>query len=175
MRRIIGGPLPRPRPFHEVRCRFENQPRRSSSTCTWDVAGRAPCRQWPPPKKNWKRKSRKPKISAQKKGAKILYAIHSLPQITVYLQPALCNSYQNKGKPFRHDRRVILGQGSGGHSQVRAHQAWRRDSHLRRSSGSIELSRWGRGRWCVRGHTGGQLFEGRKLRRQARGMTRDCA
>jgi hypothetical protein len=43
---------------------------------------------------------------------------------------------------------------------MRAHQTRRRNSHIRWSSKTIEFSWWRRGRWCVRGDTGCQLFKG---------------
>ena len=56
-----------------------------------------------------------------------------------------------------------LGHGSRGHAKVRAHETWWGNSHLRRSSNSIDLSR---GRWggCVCRNACGELFEGGKLR-----------
>lgn len=71
--------------------------------------------------------------------------------------------------------KFILGQGSWGHSHMRTHEARRGDSHLRWSSDSIILSWRGRGRWCICGHTGGQLLEGGQLRWHAGGMTGDGA
>jgi hypothetical protein len=45
-------------------------------------------------------------------------------------------------------------------SHLRTHEARRGNSHIGWSSKAIEFSWWGRGRWCVRGDTSCQLFEG---------------
>ena len=73
------------------------------------------------------------------------------------------------------DRRLILGQSSWRHSQMRAHQPRRRNAHLGRSSSSVVLSRRGWSWGCVCGHARRQFLEGGELRRVARGMARDRA
>lgn len=59
------------------------------------------------------------------------------------------------------DRHLVSGQSSRRQSHMRTHETRRGNSHIGWSSKAIEFSWWGRGRWCIRGDTGCQLFEGR--------------
>jgi hypothetical protein len=126
------------------------------------------------PKKKGKRKNyRNRKTGAWEVDTQILYTIHDLPT-NHGIPPTGAMQFVSKGgqkkkpkekkekRPYGHDHHLVLGQSSRRHSHMRAraHQTRRGNSHVGRPSKAIEFSWRRRGRWCVRGNPGCQLFEG---------------
>lgn len=110
------------------------------------------------------------KVGRRQVNTQILYTIHDLPTnhgipptgaMQFVSKEAKKKTKKGKKKrPYGRDRHLVLGQSSRRHSHMRAHQTRRGNAHVWGSSKTIEFSWWRRGRWCVRGDTGCQLFEG---------------